>query len=126
MTAQELLARVRRRIADFDQATMQLEHMTYSKVDADLDSKIARYLEDMIDPLDAKSGKSPPKPVPKWTAWPAVGDEGVPMARVRIDVGQFSFQAGSQYDPAKPDDFAQRVHNVMNAITIHARVKGWL
>lgn len=48
------------------------------------------------------------------------------MARVKLDVGQFSFQAGAQYDPSDPDDFAQKVHNVMDAITLHARERRWI
>jgi hypothetical protein len=45
MTAQELIARLKLRIADFNEATAQLETMTYSKVDAELDAEIIKRLE---------------------------------------------------------------------------------
>jgi hypothetical protein len=48
------------------------------------------------------------------------------MARVRLECGQYSFTAGSQYDPSKVGDFAKRVRNVINAITHHANSEGWL
>jgi hypothetical protein len=66
-----------------------------------------------------------PKAKPVWTAWPAVTDDGIPMARVKLDVGQYSFQAGSQYSPEK-DDFAERVANVIRAITVYAREQRWI
>ena len=44
MTTTELIARLQRRIADFKEATMQLETMTYSKVDAELDDEIIQHL----------------------------------------------------------------------------------
>lgn len=69
---------------------------------------------------------SPPKPQPIWTAWPAVSDDGIPMARVKLDVGQYSFQAGRQYDPAQDDDFGASVACVINAITLHAKERKWL
>lgn len=67
-----------------------------------------------------------PSPSPTWTAWPAIADGGVHMARVRLDVGQYSFTAGSQYDPTVPRDFCDKVRNVMWAVTGHAIEKGWL
>ena len=67
-----------------------------------------------------------PNPSPVWTAWPALTEDGIPMARVKLDVGQYSFTAGSQYDPNLPRDFSERVRNVMWAVTCHAVEKGWL
>lgn len=75
---------------------------------------------------EVKRSNAPPRPVPRWTAWPAVSEDGTPMARVKLDVGQYSFQAGSQYDPADEDDFGRRAGNVINAISTHAREQGWL
>ena len=66
-----------------------------------------------------------PDPTPVWTAWPAVSGE-VPMARVKLDVGQYSFQAGAQYDPSDHDDFARKVRRLIDAISSHARSRNWI
>lgn len=63
---------------------------------------------------------------PYWSAWPDTTEDGIPMARVKLDVGQHSFAAAAQFDPADPESFAHRVHNVMNAISMHARGRGWI
>jgi hypothetical protein len=68
------------------------------------------------------------RPVPPFTItlWPAVSDDGIPMARARIDAGQWAFQAGAQYDPRDPEDFGRRAAGVISAITHYARSKGWI
>lgn len=45
MNVDDLIARIKMRIDDFSQATMQLERMTYSQVDAELDAEIIRHLK---------------------------------------------------------------------------------
>ena len=66
-----------------------------------------------------------PDPTPVWTAWPAL-NENIPMARVKLDVGQYSFQAGAQYSPEDPDDFARKVRRLIDAISTHARARRWI
>lgn len=48
------------------------------------------------------------------------------MARVRLDVGQYSFRAGAQHDPTDEEDFARKVARLINAISAHARERKWL
>ena len=77
----------------------------------------------------------PEKHQPVFTCRPVMSD-GVPMARVTLEVGQYSFQAGCEYrDPENPShpnfgnnapDFPEACRRVMSAITLHAESKGWL
>lgn len=65
---------------------------------------------------------SPPKAKPVFTAWIDV-ENGVAMARVRMDAGQYSFRAGKQI---VGDDFPQCVACLIEAIRGYARRKGWI
>ena len=67
-----------------------------------------------------------PQPTAHWYAWPDADPDGVPMARVKLDVGQHSFRAAAQYDPAIPLDFVEQASRVMRAVMLHAREKGWI
>jgi len=48
------------------------------------------------------------------------------MAHLLLEVGQWSFQAAKQYDPANQDSFADAIRDVMRAISSHAKEKNWL
>lgn len=76
-------------------------------------------------PLKPPSTNAVPRPVQRWTAWPAISDDGVEMARVRLDFGQHSFAAGAQI-AVDQSDFAEKVARLIEAIRQHFKERGLL